>query len=131
MLPCFDSPPCPSAFSAFLPPRPLHPVPATPLCHVQGGIRLRRQVTQTRASLGAGSNPERGAQGPGTALPVPGGGPQLNPDSFRNPGAQLKARLGQPHSELLATDASGYIADADLLLDGAGKVQQRGISGRM
>src|SRR6185437_3362588 len=81
------------------------------------------------SGLRAGGHAERRAERPGTSAPVPWRGAQTNPDPLGNAGAGLEVGLGEPDSELLAPDAGSEVAAADLALDDAGEVDQRGITG--
>src|SRR5215213_4109907 len=90
-----------------LPPRSFDPVPSAPLGLIERRVSLGRQVVGAAAGLGTGGHSERSAEWPGAALPVP-------------------RRIGQ-----LETNPAGDIAGADLFPDDAGKVDQRGIAGRM
>src|SRR5262249_31748405 len=97
-----------------LSPRPLHPIPPAVLRHIQGRVRLRRQLLQRGPRLWAGSDAERSAQRPHAAIPVPRCSPQPDPDSFGNASTSLQIGLRQPDGKFFSPDASREVPGADL-----------------
>src|SRR5215217_2881545 len=121
----------PTVLPPSLPPRSFYPVPSTSLGLVERRVSLGRQVVGAAAGFGTGGHSERSAEWPGAALPVPWRGRQLEPNPLGDAGAELQIGIRQPDRELLTSNAAGNIAGADLFPDDAGKVDQRGITGRM
>ena len=112
------------------PPRPLHPIPPAVLRHVQRRVRLGRQQLRGLPGFRTGGHAEGRASGQGRPFQSHGVVPSLIRirSAIRPPTS--RSGLGQPDRELLAPDAAGDVAAADLALDDAGEVDQRGVAGR-